>query len=203
MNPLKHMAVAWVESMSKRAKVTRVATSNGRMQIFATSADGRANGPLSRARATERPQLHWIIPTCHRRIHSLHAGPLGHSESTVIATAAGFRVGRHLDSALPASLVPRLCLLRYCGTDGRTGRKVNRPQRQVEVKLKSAAAAAGDATGDDKPGRVLDKQAEREYERELNLVRRCTFTLAIETTARERRSRVACMTHQDLQSEKR
>ena len=70
--------------------------------------------------------------------------------------------------------------------DGRTGRKVNRPQRQVEVKLKSAAAAAGDATGDDKPGRVLDKQAEREYERELNLVRRCTFTLAIETTARER-----------------
>ena len=162
--------------------------------------------PFTDAGAGDRPQLHWIIPTCHRRIHSLHAGPLGHSESTVIATAAGFRVGRHLDSALPPrspSRPPPSSLFVAVLRDGRTGRKVNRPQRQVEVKLKSAAAAAGDATGDDKPGRVLDKQAEREYERELNLVRRCTFTLAIETTARERRSRVACMTHQDLQSEKR
>ena len=132
--------------------------------------------------------------------HSLAAGPL----------ASSFRANRNCNCCrfsswqafglrppcLPGPSSLFVAVLR----DGRTGRKVNRPQRQVEVKLKSAAA--GDATGDDKPGRVLDKQAEREYERELNLVR-CTFTLAIETTARERRSRIACMTHQNLQSEKR
>ena len=92
--------------------------------------------------------------------HSLAAGPL----------ASSFRTNRNCNCCRfsswqafglrPPSPVPRLCLLRYCGTDGRTGRKVNRPQRQVEVKLKSAAA--GDATGDDKPGRVLDKQAGRQ-----------------------------------------
>ena len=89
--------------------------------------------------------------------HSLAAGPLRHSEPTVIATAAGFRVGRHLDSALPPRPGPLVFVC--CGIAGRTGRKVNRPQRQVEVKLKSAA---GDRRGDDKPGSLTNKQGDAE-----------------------------------------
>ena len=116
MNPLKHMAVGGIHVQACQGDSSR--------DFEWEDADfcnfsGRTSKRTPFTGAGDRPQLHWIIPTCHRRIHSLLARSLRHSEPTVIATAAGFRVGRHLDSALP----PRSLVFVCCGIAGRTDRK--------------------------------------------------------------------------------
>ena len=158
MNPLKHMAVGGIHVQACQGDSSR--------DFEWEDADfcnfsGRTSKRTPFTGAGDRATAIALDNTNMSSSHSLAAGPL----------ASSFRTNRNCNCCRfsswqafglrpPRSLAPRLCLLRYCGTDGRTGRKVNRPQRQVEVKLKSAAA--GDATGDDKPGRVLDKQAGRE-----------------------------------------
>ena len=158
MNPLKHMAVGGIHVQACQGDSSRdFEWEDADFCNFSGRTSKRT--PFTGARG--RPTAIALDNTNMSSSHSLAAGPL----------ASSFRTNRNCNCCrfsswqafglTPPSPVPRpsslfVAVLR----DGRTGRKVNRPQRQVEVKLKSAAA--GDATGDDKPGRVLDKQAGRQ-----------------------------------------